>query len=116
MACRVADGPRPREMDPTEAAYLAGLIEGEGWIARHGTSAALHVAMTDHDVVNRLHRLTGVGVVRMKTPQPNRKPVYVWAVNGVPTLVGVLRQIRPWLGRRRGDRADEWLREYPEYH
>jgi hypothetical protein len=49
-------------MTATDIAWLAGIIEGEGTFGRKGHPAGqVRVQMTDEDVIDRLHSLTGVG-------------------------------------------------------
>ncbi len=83
-------------LSETEAAYLAGLIDGEGCISitRTRTNASAKgckrgfsyrssvvVAMTDHDVLEWCHRLTGVGnVCPKRTNVARHKPAWSWSV------------------------------------
>ncbi len=113
MACRVRSGPRPRDLSEVEAAWLAGLIEGEGWIATPDKPLALSVTMTDPDVIEAVRRMTGVGTVRRKSPQrAHYQPSYAWQVHG-RAVVDLLRQLRPWFHQRRGERADGVIAKYP---
>src|SRR5260370_41867742 len=60
-----------KDLSPTEAAYLAGLIDGEGCLfARLGRSrattlvqAGLALGMTDRSILDEMHAMTGLGKV-----------------------------------------------------
>lgn len=96
-------------MTDAEAAWLAGIIEGEGCIALvTKTSARLTVSMTDEDVVKHLYTVTMMGTVK-RYPKPPHKDRYVWAVGERDDLLDILTAIRPWMGARRGARIDEVL-------
>jgi hypothetical protein len=60
---------------PGSWAWVAGLIEGEGWMAPGPSSArrspVVAAESTDQDVLERLAALTGVGTI---VPVKNRKP------------------------------------------
>lgn len=109
-------------MDAEEAAWVGGLFEGEGCItissprARHPTwSVQLEVKMTDQDTIRRLHAIAGCGgVTAGKDSRPNHSPTWRWRVAEAWEVRRILRAIRPWLGRRRGAKADEavaWIEQ-----
>lgn len=98
-------------MTNEEMAYLAGLIDGEGYlgIARSRTSAAakgckrgisyrlmLSVKMTDIRPLEFAHRTTGVGTVRVERRVEGQRLVYGWDVWS-RQAAELIRQIRPWL-------------------
>jgi len=89
----------------TEWAYIAGIIEGEGWIGKCG---AMTVQMTDGDVVRKLHVMSGIGTyVEGKKPKSgNRKTVHEWGVYGRNEFLVLAEAIRPWMGKRRLERLD----------
>lgn len=104
--------------EPTQAeiAWMAGIIEGEGYIrasvqdgTKHHTSIHLH--MCDEDVVRRFARLAGVGTFR-KGPIPassKHKQSWRWSVCSKPDVEYLLQKLLPWLGKRRTQRAQEAL-------
>jgi hypothetical protein len=105
-------------MDITEAevAWVAGVLEGEGYFgvyrARGGSQTRLTVAceMTDEDVIRRLREITGLGSIHVgKTRDPNWKPTWRWSVQSVEGAQEVARAVRPWMGARRTARIDEML-------
>lgn len=107
------DLPRCAELKPGHRdswAWVAGLIEGEGWIspgpATVRQSPVVAVESTDHDVIQRLAALTGVGRVTSLTPRSATwKPNWRWAVNNRLDTRHVLSGIASLLGERRAERA-----------
>jgi LAGLIDADG DNA endonuclease family protein len=120
----------------SSVAWLAGLIEGEGWIGAgssgHARRVRLSVAMTDRDVIERAADLLGAERIRTKTAhRAHWADVYEAEVRGEKALP-VLRTILPLLGERRSAKcrhaielaqavADDrlggqkkWLRRIPE--
>lgn len=98
-------------MTEPEAAWVAGLFEGEGWVGiSKGKYPYMMVRMTDLDVIERLQRTVGCGNVRTlaKTPDGN-KPVHVWDKMGDEAVSSIFRQIEPWLGTRRINRFTDVL-------
>jgi hypothetical protein len=71
----------------------------------------MSVAMTDPDIIERLPRLTNVGNIHGYRPQAKDyyKPVTVWVVTRQRHLYPLVKLIRPWLGQRRGQAADNVL-------
>jgi hypothetical protein len=109
----------PAVGSPAAWAWIAAVIEGEGWIGpapeARRPRAIVGVQSTDRDVIDRLHHLTGVGHViqlnRMR--QPHFKPSWRWAVTNRAGVQDVLWEISPQLGQRRAERARHvlaWLR------
>lgn len=111
--------PVMRELTEAEAAWIAGIYEGEGCLqrnlTRNGNSESicwqLKIAMSDFDVIDRLASLAGIGSVQKETvPRiPGRKLMARWCVSSRADVLAVVQAIRPWLGHRREARADEFL-------
>ncbi len=95
-------------MDDSDWAWLAGIFEGEGCITFTGrNSVCLSVNMTDRDVVERCLHLTGVGSLYSRSETRGRaKTLWGWQIANQDGVRQVLAGIRPWLGNRRGARAD----------
>lgn len=102
-------------MTPEEAAWSAGLFDGEGCISigTQGeggwTVVRLHLGMTDEDVVRRFHRTMGFGSVSIpKSRSKTRKTMYRWqggvTLDRLPSLEAAWK---PWLGKRRIARLQE---------
>lgn len=109
---------------PTEAeiAWAAGLFEGEGCIiertqrARDGSTLhyqCLQLTMTDRDVVERFHQVVGCGwrySIRPKVQNGRgTKILYDLHIGRRHDVERILLMLRPWLGERRGAKADQAL-------
>lgn len=98
----------------TDIAWLAGLLEGEGWFitttyrkrGREYVYARLGVNMTDKDIIERVASMFDVAV----TPQKGtRLPQYRAAVTG-GKAVKWMRAIHPLMGARRRVQIEKCLR------
>lgn len=95
--------------DAVDIAWVAGIIEGEGCInirrpANKYPLAVCTVAMTDFDIIRRLHEVTGIGRVngkRVDKRGSNRKPTLSWTVAKQRDLARLLLAIAPLMGERR---------------
>jgi hypothetical protein len=76
----------PKKLTPTEAAYLAGLIDGEGclFIEKHKRVAGdqytpiLKIATTSNVMIDLCNEYGGFWIYRKE--KANRKAIYCWAV------------------------------------
>lgn len=99
-------------MTPAEAAWIAGIIEGEGYIGwkvrgPYGMGR-IAVSMTDHDVIDRLHAWTGMGAVHTpKKDQPHHKQQWRWEVSAQSEFLALAELIEPWLLSRRAAKLRE---------
>ena len=99
---RFRRGSVARAMSDPEAAYLAGLIEGEGTVMlyRRGRGAAIRltVANTHAGLLEWCSTATGVGAVTWKAPRnpAKHKPGGWWFANA-DAAVSILEQIEPYL-------------------
>ena len=102
-----------------DAAWAAGLFEGEGSIeltCRGGFNPrlAVIVSMSDEDVVRRLHRSVGYGTVHTILPrEPHHKVQWRWRANNLHAG-RFLGEIGHHLGERRRARANEALAQWHE--
>ena len=101
-------------MTETEAAYVAGLLEGEGCFDFNagdprypGSGARLRTAMAD-----QLVELVGGRISLSKRRQAHHKQAYMWFLNGRDNVEPVLVAIRPWMSQRRTAKIDELLNSY----
>lgn len=96
-----------------DLAWAAGVFEGEGYIGHNKIAPRCGLAMTDEDVVRRLHAIMGIGSVhRADRSRRGHKPIWAWGVGGFPSTQYVLALFWPWLGQRRRLRAKEILTEF----
>lgn len=99
--------------------WLAGLLEGEGTFSSVVTNARAYprveLSMCDEDVVERAAELLGrVTVRRVVDPRAQDRgwrPVYFAAVGGA-RAAELMRELRPWMGLRRGRAIDNALASY----
>lgn len=95
-------------MDAVDIAWVAGIIEGEGWIGLRGSQRQCHinVSMTDEDIIRRLHETTGEGHVGFTPMRGNMtKPQWLWRVSDKRGVARVLCAIAPLLGVRRREQV-----------
>ena len=111
----------PRQLSTTEAAYIAGIIDGEGYIGlqfnrwkAHGKEYAqgeVCVCMTDKPTIDYIHTTTGIGHVythdHPSRKNSNWKVQYRWRSNGIASA-GLIRQVRPYMVTK-AEQADLYL-------
>jgi len=111
--CRYGPTPEPQAMSSADRAWVAALTEGEGTFARAGRGGSLRVAMTDRDIIDRLHSITGVGTIySLGKRQAHHRHAWAWEVlrhGSVPLLVA---DLAPLLLNRRRISAAKVLAEY----
>lgn len=113
------------ELNPTAVAWIAGVIEGEGYIRitsyRKGKQgeyryALVGVHITDEDVVRKLHNLSGVGRFYGPSRPPSmpesHKSIYIWKVTKTEEVIALLKLILPHMGMRRSDKIKDVLAWY----
>ncbi|WP_405061915.1 hypothetical protein OG474_09740 [Kribbella sp. NBC_01505] len=93
-------------MTPEQAAWLAGLLDGEGCFDMTHSSPRLRVKMSDHDVIIRAATLMNARVHAEPPRQPHHKPCLVAQIHG-DSAVAVMRAVLPHLGARRTAKATE---------
>jgi hypothetical protein len=97
-------------MSELQAAYLAGLFEGEGCIEkRYLHSVCINIGSTDLDVITKVHEMTGVGHLRKAQTLPSGRNFYVWRVSKAADAAEIINAMLPYLGERRTCRAKEML-------
>jgi hypothetical protein len=113
-ACRWGTSVAVRQMSAEEAAWLAGILEGEGSFI--STSyCSLQVTMTDRDIIARLVAITGVGRVHERRPQKSHhKPSQLWVVARHEQIRQLIEAVLPWLGERRSEAVLRLLKKVAE--
>lgn len=104
-------------MDEIEAAWVAGLIEGEGCIGQYTyprsggfyTKTILQVEMKDLDVLERLQTYTGHGTIRFKQARGNSAETWVWTVTRKTHIREIAEAILPHMGNRRSKKIKSIL-------
>lgn len=103
-------------MKPTEAAWLGGIIDGEGSITEGGpyqgkktTRWQLSAVNTDRRLLERCFEITGVGSILVKAARKEgHKELCAWNVTSYRNMDHILRQIRPFLVIK-GEKADRFF-------
>lgn len=104
-------------MTEAEAAWLAGVLEGEGcfdWNNNYNLKKQfprIRIGMTDEDVVRRVAVLCGGGgsVRTRKRVNRDHQTTFEFQLCAKGRLLVVLTAIRPWMGQRRGKLIDEMV-------
>ena len=104
-----------------DVAWAGGLFEGEGSFSFQSRSdrkahyALARLSMSDEDVVRRFADVVGFGSVNGPYQyRPDRKPMFVWTVQGLERVQAFGAAVWPWLGTRRRTRLAEILRGHGE--
>ena len=96
-----------------EAAWLAGLLEGEGYFQvtkprkHHPSQSLIRLGMTDRDIVEKASSILNVPMG--EKIYPNKKNVYSFSLSRKDDVEKVLLQILPFMGKRRSERIGELL-------
>lgn len=98
-----------REITDIELGWLAGILEGEGsFVVVKGkdgyTRFQVVVQMTDEDVINELHRLTGLGTINgpyQRKGRETHKSLWRWQVCYKADIEALCLQILPYMHERR---------------
>ena len=97
-------------MTDIEVAWLAGILEGEGsFHLMPSGSARISIAMTDKDVIEKIHRLLPKSRMYGPVKHARRKPIYVINLNISSAVEETCRLILPHMGIRRAQRISEVL-------
>lgn len=107
-----------RLMSPTEAAWVAGIVDGEGTITirtkpypggKRYQVASLSVCNTDTELIARVVEFTGIGRLCFQTrANHKRKEIWRWQTDQ-RQAAAVVEQLLPWLTAKR--RVGELLME-----
>lgn len=107
-------------MTPDQSlAWLAGLLEGEGYFGTIINRVAgrayryprIGVNMTDADVIGRVASLWGVSVYVMRPAGLSKKTAYRTIILGSRAAIW-MRQLYPFMGARRREQIDRALAEW----
>ena len=96
-------------MHREDAAWLAGLLDGEGCFDNPRGNPRVRVKMSDLDVVLRAADIMGASTYHEDDPRAfllNRKPLMVAQITG-DRAVAVMRSVLPWMGSRRSAKITE---------
>lgn len=102
-------------MTEVEVAWLAGLLEGEGYFGWKNGGPEIRLAMSDLDTVNKAALLMGgkpASLMRRKRPA-HHKNLFQKVVTGYKAA-RILPLIRPFMSARRGAVIDDLLSWRPK--
>jgi hypothetical protein len=106
-------------MTDIDAAWLAGLLEGEGYFQitksrpNNPTQVLIRLSMTDKDVVEKAAKLLNVPI-NCKAQTTEKKTIYSISLSRRDDVEKVLLQILPHMGSRRSGRINECLETIKE--
>lgn len=107
-------------MKKSDLAWAAGLFEGEGCFSfrtsynnhKNGQiytqyQPTAQISMTDIEILERFLRIIKVGYINgpYQYKPITRKPIWIWRCVTVPDVKAVLNLLKPWLGKRRLQKA-----------
>ena len=107
-----------KKLTPTECAYIAGIIDGEGTITlsvkqKGGTRhLAVTVSGTEMSLIEYLQKTIGVGrITNKKIYKDHHKPSYTYALYS-RQAIDLLNQVSPFLKTYKSRRAKLALSDY----
>ena len=108
----------PNTLSAPDAAYIAGLIDGEGTITlirkhrNENRQLSVSISNTERVLLEFVHQAVGVGKITTKrTSKPHHTPSYTFAIYNRQAL-SLLEQIHSYLQTYKKKRAELILREY----
>lgn len=66
-------------------------------------------AMTDSDVITRLHRLLGMGNIQTPKPTKGGKILYTWYLGMREDVVSLVTELKPLMSERRQQKISDML-------
>ncbi|HEY4498775.1 MAG TPA: LAGLIDADG family homing endonuclease [Candidatus Paceibacterota bacterium] len=107
----MVDYKKVRELKKEEAAYLAGIIDGEGTVTltrrnrNDQRQLAVTVSSTDRHLLEYVLQIVGVGkITNKRMNRSNHSPAYTYQLSNRQAL-SLLKQIAPFLRTYKRDRA-----------
>jgi hypothetical protein len=107
-----------KSINQSDAAYIAGLIDGEGTVtltrkhANENRQLAITISNTERQLLEYTKQTVGAGkITNKRTTRSNHTPSYTYAVYNRQALT-LLGQIRPYMRSYKATRAERILRDY----
>jgi hypothetical protein len=96
---------RLRLCSDLQLGWIAGIVDGEGWIGLNSSTSSktyvdVRIAVTSTTVAmqNALLKLTGLGTVHDQKPaKPNHRPQFTWRVQSALNVGAFLEVVSPYL-------------------
>lgn len=105
-------------LSSTDAAYIAGLIDGEGTVTltrkhrNENRQLCVSISSTERPMLEFVKHSTGVGkITNKRTSKSIHSPSYTFAVYNRQALE-LLRDVLPWLKSHKRERAELILQDY----
>lgn len=95
-------------LSEVQAAWLAGLIDGEGCFDAPRGNPRVRIKMSDLDVVLRAADLMGASTYMESPKHEDYKPLMVAQITG-DKAAALMRALLPYLGSRRSGKATELI-------
>lgn len=109
---------KPQLLTPTQAAYIAGLVDGEGTVTltrkhrNENRQLSISISNTEKMLLEYVHRTVAAGkITRKRTTKACHTPSYTYAVYNRQAL-NLLIQIQPYLHTYKAHRAELIVRNY----
>ena len=110
----------PDKLSDFELGWVVGILEGEGCFFITSRTkgpygpylyARVTVCMTDRDVLERLQRVTGIGMLEKirERKDPRHKPISQWIVCRNQEAIELMVAVYPHMGARRQAKIREVL-------
>ncbi len=106
------------KLSPTDAAYIAGIIDGEGTITlsrkhrNENRQLAISISNTELQLLKFVHEAIGAGkITNKKTSAAHHMPSYTYAIYNRQAL-RLLEQIHPYLHTYKVRRSELILKDY----
>ena len=96
------------DITPTQWAWIAGLLEGEGCFTISSGYPRIILKMTDKDIVERFANFFGVKVYQRETADPKHKTQWHCQVAKKTLVHNIACHIHEYLGERRRAAIAEW--------
>jgi len=107
-----------QNLSDTDAAYIGGLIDGEGTVTlirkhkNENRQLSVSISSTEIALLDYVKSVTGVGkITNKRTSKPHHTPSFAYAVYNRQALA-LLQQILPYLKSYKRRRAELILRDY----
>ena len=105
-------------LSPTDTAYIAGLIDGEGTVTlcrkhrNENHQLAISISNTEIEMLNYVHDAIGAGkITHKRTTKQHHTPSYCYAIYNRQALA-LLKQVLPFLKTYKRKRAQLILEKY----
>jgi hypothetical protein len=108
------------DLTETDIAWIAGLLEGEGYfgiddhqrnykVSKSPPAPFIKISMVDEDIIQRLSKLLNKSYFLPSRKTVTGKQVYTLYIGEKEKVLFVLQKILPYMGVRRGERITECI-------